>query len=392
MKNWLRFSVATAASMLLIAVGVVVTYVGCDGGAVIQAPERGSAKNLLEAEAQGVGAAAESSIVYFTKDITPAGLKKVYDALIKDNNTMQPAPNAKVAVKLSTGEDGSHYLRTPLIKEFIQSLPGANIVECNVAYAAVGMTSRRGDTGKHRQLIKDHGFDSIVTTVIMDSAGSLAIPVARVSGVTRHLDSNYVGKAFANYDHYVILSHFKGHGMAGLGGAIKNISIGFASIQGKNYIHTAGTSKTSLMGGSGTQNGFQESMAEAGKSVVDYLDRKGGKILYINVMNNISVDCDCIANAVPPEMADIGILSSLDPVALDSACVGLVTKVKDETNKSLLARMKDKNGYLMISHGAKIGLGKLAYKIVDLDKTTSINSPEREIPPTGAACKLVRPE
>jgi uncharacterized protein len=383
MKNMLRFSVATVASMLLIAVGVVV-YMGCDGGAV-QAPEAMSGPNLLEAEEYRpaeAAAAAESSVVYFTKNITPEGLQAVYNAL-----NVTPNATAKVAVKLSTGEDGSHYLRTPLIKNFIRSLPGANIVECNVAYGGF-MTSRRGTTAAHRQLIKDHGFDSIVTTVIMDSAtGSLAIPVARVSGITRHLDSNYVGKAFANYDHYVVLSHFKGHGIAGLGGAIKNISIGIASIQGKNYIHSAGHSKTSLSGG--TQNEFEESMAEAGKSIVDYLNRKDGKIIYINVMNNLSVDCDCIANAVAPVMADIGILSSTDPVALDQACVDLVKNVRDGTNTSLVNRMTEKNGYLMISHGAKIGLGSQTYKIKNLDdNTTSIKIPERKSPSAAAMCNL----
>jgi uncharacterized protein len=384
MKNLLRFSVATAGSMLLIALGVVI-YMGCDGNSIVQAPETASDKNLLEGDVyQPAEAAAEadSSIVYFTSKITPEGLQAVYSAL-----NVQPASNAKVAVKLSTGEDGSHYLRTPLIKSFIQSLPGANIVECNVAYAAIGMTSRRGTTAAHRQLIKDHGFDSIVTTVILDSAGQMSIPVKKESGITRHLDSNYVGKTFANYDHYIILSHFKGHGIAGLGGAIKNISIGFASIQGKNWIHSAGKSKTSLSGG--TQDDFEESMAEAGKAVVDYLERNNGKILYINVMNNLSIDCDCIANSKEtPEMDDIGILASLDPVALDQACVDLVKKAPKNTK--LVNRMTEKNGYLMISHGAKIGLGKQTYKVIDLDKTSSINTPERELPRAGAACNLVR--
>jgi uncharacterized protein len=384
MKNWLRFSVATVGSMLLVAIGVVV-YVGCDGNSVVQTPETAYNKNLLDAdEYQPAESAvtADSSAVYFTSKLTPEGLLAVYNAL----NT-QPAPNAKVAVKLSTGEDGSNYLRTPLIKSFIQSLPGANIVECNVAYAAIGMASRRGTTAAHRQLIKDHGFDSIVTTVILDSAGQMSIPVKKESGITRHLDSNYVGKTFANYDHYIILSHFKGHGIAGLGGAIKNISIGFASIQGKNWIHSAGKSKTSLSGG--TQDDFEESMAEAGKAVVDYLERNNGKILYINVMNNLSIDCDCIANSKEtPEMDDIGILASLDPVALDQACVDLVKKAPKNTK--LVNRMTEKNGYLMISHGAKIGLGKQTYKVIDLDKTSSINTPERELPRAGAACNLVR--
>jgi uncharacterized Fe-S center protein len=384
MKNWLRFSVATAASMLLIAVGVVVSYIGCDGGAGIQAPTRASAGNPLEADAvyepAGSAEAAESSTVYFTADISPAGLLKAYDAL-----NLPPPAGAKVAVKLSTGEPpNSNYLRAGLIKDFIQSLSGANIVECNTVYPG----TKRGTTREHRQVAIEHGFAAIAPVVIMDSAGSLSIPVARVSGVTRHLDSNYVGKAFADYDYYVILSHFKGHAMAGLGGAIKNISIGIGSAEGKCWIHTAGKSKTSFSGG--VQNDFQESMAEAGKAVVDHLKNRNGKILYINVMNKLSVDCDCFGNPSAVEMADIGILSSLDPVALDQACVDLVKKATDGTK--LVNRMTEKNGYLMVSHGAKIGLGSQTYKVLNLDdNTTSVKIPERrQAPSTAAMCELVK--
>jgi uncharacterized Fe-S center protein len=397
MKSNLRFSVAALASMALvslISIGVVALYMACNGAGDALAPEKASVRAMPDADGWepapvgGDAAVADSSIVYFTKNITPEGLKKVYDAL----NTPVPA-GAKVAVKLSTGEDGSNYLKASLITNFIQSFPGVNIVECNVAYAGAGMTSRRGTTAVHMQLAKDHGFTDIAKVVIMDSlaglAGSMAIPVARVSGVTRHLDSNYVGKAFANYNHYIVLSHFKGHPMAGLGGAIKNISIGIASVSGKYYIHTAGSSKTAFT--SSATDPFQESMAEAGKAVVDYLKSKGSGILYINVMNKLSVDCDCIANQTAPIMAaDIGILSSLDPVALDQACVDLVKKASDGTE--LVTRMGSKNGYLMISHGAKIGLGSQTYKIVDLDKTTSVEAPNRTLPQSAApiVCELKR--
>jgi uncharacterized Fe-S center protein len=374
--------------MLLIAVGVVVTYIGCDSGAVIQAPERGSAKNLLEAEAQGAGAvAAESSVVYFTKDITPAGLKKAYDAL-----KLPPPEGAKVAVKLSTGEPpNSNYLRASLIKDFIQSLPGANIVECNTIYGG-----KRGTSREHDSIATLHGFTTIATVDIMDRNGSISIPVT-VSGAGTHLKGeNFVGKNFVNYDYYVILSHFKGHSMAGLGGAIKNISIGIGSggagadgsTVGKSWIHSAGAAKKGFSAAS--DKDFQESMAEAGKAVVDYLNNHNGKILYINVMNNISIDCDCNGNPAKPEIPDIGILSSLDPVALDRACVELVKNATGK--KSLLDRIASKQGERMISRGEEINLGSQTYKLVDLDKTTSINSPEREIPPIGAACKLVRPE
>jgi len=382
MKNWLRFSAATLGSMLLILVGVVVTYVACDGGAGVQAPERASAQNLLEADPYlpaESAVAAESSIVYFTKNINPAGLKAVYDAL-----NLPPPAGAKVAVKLSTGEPpNSNYLRAALIKDFIQSLsPTVNIVECNTVYPG----TKRGTVKEHRQVIIDHGFAAIAPTIIMDSAGSLSIPSS--GGNNRLKGENFVGKAFANYDYYVVLSHFKGHTMAGLGGAIKNISIGIGSTEGKCWIHTAGKSKTSFSGGA--QDDFQESMAEAGKAVVDYLKSNNRKILYINVMNNLSVDCDCFGNPAKPLIKDIGILSSLDPVALDKACVDLVHKA--DGKDSLVVRMESRNGYLHISHGAKVGLGSQMYKTVDLDKTSSINAPERELPQTAAACKLVRPE
>jgi len=386
MKNIARFTVATAASMLSIAVGVAVSYVACDGGAGVLPTERASGKNLLEGEAyRPAPAAAESSIVYFTKDVSRTGLKAVYDAL-----NLPPPAGAKTAVKLSTGEDGSNYLRDTLIKDFIQSLPGAHIVECNVAYASIGMTSRRGRTDLHKQLIIDHGFAAIAPTIIMDSARSLPIPVYRTPGVTtHHLDTNYVGEAFKDYDYYVILSHFKGHGIAGLGGAIKNISIGIASIEGKNWIHTAGKSRTSILDDRG-QNPFQESMAEAGKSVVDYLKKdRDGQILYINVMNNISIDCDCIANSKEtPQIKDIGILASTDPVALDWACVELVKNAAG--NADLMNRISQKNGELMIRHGEKIGLGSLTYKRIDLDNATSVKTPERVSPSMAAMSELAK--
>ena len=377
MKNWLRFSVATAASMLLIAVGVVVTYVACDGGANFQVPERAAAQNLLEGEAyQPAPAAAESSIVYFTSEITPEGLQAAYAAL-----KLPPPSGAKVAVKLSTGEPpNSNYLRAALIKDFIQSLsPTVNIVECNTVYPG----TKRGTVKEHRQVIIEHGFAAIAPTIIMDSAGSLSIPSS--SGNNRLKGENFVGKAFANYDYYVVLSHFKGHAMAGLGGAIKNISIGIGSTEGKCWIHTGGKSKTSFSGG--VQDEFQESMAEAGKAVVEHLKKRNGKILYINVMNKLSIDCDCFGNPTAVDMKDIGILSSLDPVALDQACVDLVKKATD--GKNLVNRMTEKNGYLMVSHGAKIGLGNLAYKIVNLDdNSTSIKIPERISPSSAAMCEL----
>lgn len=212
-------------------------------------------------------------VVYMTEAVSTEGLMAVYQAL-------QASPEGKIAVKLSTGEPGSNYLRTDLIGDLVTSLDGT-IVECNTAYGG-----SRASTAAHYQVAKDHGYTEIADVDIMDEEGSMTLPV--VGG--ENLTENYVGKNFSNYDYYVVLSHFKGHSMAGFGGAVKNISIGIASSDGKAHIHSGGTGGNMW---SGEQDAFLESMAEAGKSVVDYLD---GNILYINVMNRLSVDCDCDGN------------------------------------------------------------------------------------------------
>jgi uncharacterized Fe-S center protein len=296
------------------------------------------------------------SKVYFTSDISPAGLQAVYDALeIKPDTSSITA--GKVAIKLSTGEPpNSNYLRPALIKDLVQSLNGV-IVESNTAYGG-----QRISTLMHRQVAKDHGFTDIAVVDILDEEGSLSLPVQGGS----YLKENFVGSHFDNYDYFVVLTHFKGHPMAGLGGAIKNISIGIASAEGKLWIHTGGKSKTSWDGATDwqgpSQTPFLESMAEAGKAVVDSLD---GKILYINVMNRLSVDCDCRGNPAEPDMHDIGILSSLDPVALDKACVDLVYAAPD--GATLIERMQSRDGIRTINHGAEIGLGSLQYELVTID-------------------------
>lgn len=241
-------------------------------------------------------AAQGTPVVYMTREITPEGLMAVYQAL-------QWEPQGRVAVKLSTGEPpASNYLRPELIAGLVQSLDGT-IVECNTAYGG-----SRAETAMHYQVAEDHGFTAIADFQILDEEGSMTLPV---QGGTR-LSENYVGAAFDDYDSYLVLSHFKGHSMAGYGGAIKNISIGLGSSEGKVWIHSAGSSRTNPWGGD--QDAFLESMAEAGKSVSDYL---GDQIVYINVMNRLSVDCDCDGNPAEPDMHDIGILASTDPVALD---------------------------------------------------------------------------
>jgi len=286
----------------------------------------------------------EGSTVYMTTDISPEGLMAVYTAL-------GWTPTGSVAVKLSTGEPpNSNYLRPELIKDVVQAVDGT-IVECNTAYGG-----QRSSTAMHYQVAEDHGFTAIADVVILDENGSMTIPV---SGGT-HLSENYVGEHFADYDSYLVLSHFKGHAMAGFGGAIKNISIGLGSSEGKCWIHSAGTSRTSPWGGE--QDPFLESMGEAGKSVVDALD---SQIVYINVMNRLSVDCDCDGNPAEPDMHDIGILASTDPVALDQACIDLVYAAED--GQSLINRIESRNGLHTLEHAEEIGLGSRTYELVSLD-------------------------
>lgn len=285
-----------------------------------------------------------ASEVFMTKDISSEGLMKVYEALNKK-------PTGKVAVKVSTGEPGGHNFLSPdLIKKLVTDVNGT-IVECNTAYGG-----SRANTAMHMQVAKDHGFAAIAPIDIQDAEGSISLPVKN----GKHLTENLVGSHFKNYDFYVVLSHFKGHAMGGFGGAIKNISIGIASSEGKALIHSAGKSRTNPWGGA--QNPFLESMAEAAKTVSDELD---GNILYINVMNRLSVDCDCDSNPAEPDMHDIGILASLDPVALDKASVDLVYAAPD--GKSLIERIESRNGTLTLKYAEEIGLGSQQYNLVSVD-------------------------
>lgn len=297
-----------------------------------------------EATQQQPEAAQGTPVVYMTQEITPEGLMAVYQAL-------QWEPQGRVAVKLSTGEPpASNYLRPELIAGLVQSLDGT-IVECNTAYGG-----SRAETAMHYQVAEDHGFTAIADFQILDEDGSMTLPV---QGGTR-LSENYVGAAFEDYDSYLVLSHFKGHSMAGYGGAIKNISIGLGSSEGKAWIHSAGSSLTNPWGGD--QDAFLESMAEAGKSVSDYL---GDQIVYINVMNRLSVDCDCDGNPAEPDMHDIGILASTDPVALDQACIDLVYGAED--GQSLVNRIESRNGLHTLEHAQQIGLGSRSYELVSID-------------------------
>ncbi len=282
--------------------------------------------------------------VYMTKNITPEGLTAVYNAL-------ERKCSGKTAVKLSTGEPpASNYLRPALIKDLVQLVHGT-VVECNTAYEG-----ERIRTEDHYRVAKEHGFTEIADFQIQDEDGSMALPVN--CGI--RLKENYVGTHFPDYDSYLILSHFKGHVMAGFGGAIKNISIGLGSSKGKAWIHSGGTSFTDFW--NGEQDAFLEAMAEAGKSVADYL---GDRIVYVNVMNRLSVDCDCDGHPAEPDMKDIGVLASTDPLALDQACIDLVYSAPD--GKSLIERIESKNGLHTLEHAAKIGLGSREYKLIMLD-------------------------
>jgi uncharacterized Fe-S center protein len=320
---------------------------GCFGRAQAQAPFQNPAIDSggpVEPEQPG------PAKVYFTTDISPAGLMSVYEALGRkpDNASIV---SGKVAVKISTGEPpNSNYLRPALIKDLVQSVNGT-LVECNTAYGG-----RRAASALHYQVAKDHGFSAIAPVVILDENGDIPLPVA---GGAR-LRQDYVGAHFPEYNFHIVLSHFKGHAMGGFGGALKNMSIGYGSSRGKAWIHSAGKSFTNPWGGA--QDAFLESMAEAAKAVSDAAK---GKILYINVMNRLSVDCDCNGNPAEPDMHDIGILSSLDPVALDQACVDLVYAAPD--SKALIARIESRNGLLTINHAAEIGLGSKAYELVALN-------------------------
>lgn len=286
--------------------------------------------------------------VYMFKEISPENLVKIYEALGRE-------ATGKVAVKLSTGEPGGHnFLQPALIKDLVQKVKGT-IVECNTAYGG-----GRADTENHLKAAKDHGFTAIAPVDIMDAEGEVALSVKG----GKHLKEDFVGSHYLNYDFTVVLSHFKGHAMGGFGGAIKNISIGIASSAGKAWIHSAGKTKGNPWGNLPPQDDFLESMAEAAKAIVDHC---GDKILYISVANNLSVDCDCDSSPEDPKMGDIGILASLDPVALDKACTDLVRTSEDHGKIHLIERIDSRNGMHTLEYGEKIGLGSQKYELVKLD-------------------------
>lgn len=302
------------------------------------------------AGAQTTEEADKRPAVYFIEEISPENLVRIYEALGRK-------AEGRVAVKVSTGEPGGHnFLQPTLIADLVHKV-GGTIVECNTAYGG-----GRSDTENHLKAAADHGFTSIADVDIMDADGEVALPVKG----GRHLKEDFVGRNYLNYDFTVILSHFKGHAMGGFGGAIKNMSIGIASSKGKAWIHSAGKTKdqNKVWGDLPAQDDFLESMAEAAKAVADHC---GDKILYISVANKLSVDCDCDSSPEDPKMGDIGILASLDPVALDKACVDMVRASKDHGKIHLIERIDSRHGMHTLDYGEKIGLGSQEYRLVRLD-------------------------
>ncbi len=288
----------------------------------------------------------EKAKVYFTKEITPQKVVEMFKILNKE------LPG-NIAVKVHSGEKGNqNYLHPEFMKEMVKYVDGT-IVECNTAYEG-----ERDTTSKHKKLMKEHGWSDYFRVDIMDSEPEdleLTIPNGKV------IKKNYLGKNIKNYDSMLVLSHFKGHPMGGYGGALKQLSIGCASAYGKAYIHGAGNPDELW---TADHDKFLESMADAASSLVKYFN---GNIAYINIMCNMSVDCDCCAIAEDPCMKDIGILSSLDPVALDKACIDLVYNSKDPGRDHLVERIESRNGSHTIDEAENLGIGTKEYELISLD-------------------------
>ena len=293
----------------------------------------------------------EKSKVYFIKEITPENIIKAYEVLGKK------LPG-KVAVKMHSGEkENKNYLRAEFVKDVIQHVNGT-VVECNTAYEGA-----RNSTEKHRKLIEEHEWNKYFPFDLLDAEGpdmELDVPNGKV------LKKNYVGKNLANYDSLFVLSHFKGHAMGGYGGALKQLSIGCASSAGKTLIHTAGVTddQTKLFDNLPEQDRFLEAMADAASSVVDYFK---GNAVYVNVMKNISIDCDCDGNASAPCMQDIGILASLDPVAIDQACLDLVYNSTDPGKEKLIKRIESLHGVHTVEAAADLKVGSRDYELINID-------------------------
>lgn len=287
--------------------------------------------------------------VYFIREISPESLLKIFA-------TLGRKAEGKVAVKISTGESKkSNQLDPQLIKPLVDEVNGT-LVECCTAYGG----SRSTPTTAYQTAV-DHGYTAIAPVDIMDSIGSDTLLVKTY----RHLPYDLVGSHFLDYDFMVVLSHFKGHQMAGFGGALKNMAIGIASADGKAWVHTAGktTNPAELWNNIPADSIFQESMGEACEAIIDHI---GDKVVYINVANNLSVDCDCNGNPAPAELADLGIFASLDPVAVDRACVDAVRQSPDHGKQHLIERMEARRGPHLLDYAEQLGLGRQQYRLVEI--------------------------
>lgn len=288
----------------------------------------------------------EKAKVYFTKNLSSESLIKIYDAVGK-------TLTGKIAIKVHSGEDGNqNFLHPEYFKDIIEYVNGT-VVECNTAYDGA-----RNTTEKHKELMKKHGWSKYFDVDIMDAEGpdlEIAIPNGKI------IKKDYVGKNIQNYNSMLVLSHFKGHPMGGYGGALKQLSIGCASSFGKAYIHGAGDPKKFW---DSDHDEFIESMAEAASAVANHFK---GNIVYINVMANMSVDCDCCAVAEDPCMKDIGILASTDPIAIDRACLDLVYNSNDPGKDHLIERIESRNGAHIIEHALTLGFGTDKYELINID-------------------------
>ncbi len=346
-------------SALLLILGLALALAGCAGNTPGPAAETGTEANRTPEAVTDISSAPEPSAldagqavpddapaVYFTSDISAEGLVRVFEQLGWE-------PSGRVAVKISTGEPpASNYLRPELIGDLVARVNGT-IVECNTAYGG----SRAG-TAMHKQVAADHGFTAIADFDLLDEDGEVEWPVRGGKRLTRSI----VGSHAENYTDWLILSHFKGHAMAGFGGAIKNVAIGMSSPSGKVYVHTAGT-KTSGSIWHNDQDAWLEALGEMVTGVRDHVGAE--HIVYVNVMNRLSVDCDCDGRPAEPDIHDIGILASADPVALDQACIDLVWQA--EGNASFIRRVESKNGLHTLEYAEEIGLGSRTYRLVDID-------------------------
>lgn len=328
--------------LLLLAVAVAGLFTCCSG----------KTQDTASADSMPVTAVSQKAKVFFIDTISPESLVKIYEALGRE-------ATGRVAVKISTGEAGNHHhLQASLIGLLVRKVNG-KIVECNTAYGG-----SRQETTDHRRTIEEHGFNAIGGVDIMDEEGEYRIPVPEGS---QYLKYDIVGSHLQNYDFMVVLSHFKGHAMGGFGGALKNLSIGVASTNGKAYIHTQG--RDTVLGADSWGNHiagldeFKDCMAEAAGAVANHF---GDKILYINVVNNLSVDCDCDGSPDKPKMKDVGIMASLDPVALDQACVDMVMNSPDPGNRDLIERIVSRHGTRILYWAQHLGYGSRDYDLVEV--------------------------